>query len=699
MSTTYWFKKSFRKGLTLFYDQAIAAFMVLTLSFITFSHNQTFAQCIDISDIPMDTKVQAAPPNIMFVLDDSGSMDWEVMTEESDGLFTPPSSTITYEYLFDDPGDMSYSIYDSYGTILSGTARGYYKSQCSAYNKMYYNPQSDYRPWPGKTNADTVNPRSNPADAAYTLNLDSTYQSFEEGIVVDNKYSGTKFTTTGYWHESGAEPKYYGSSYYSYSEGATATWTPDLPQSGTYEVWVYWTSGYGWDRDNYAKYTVHHSTGENDFTVNQEQNYGQWNLLGTFDFAAGNSGYVKLTRGTSGSDDVTSADAVKFVLSGSSPITIKNAHYYTWDDTDQDGEMDSDETVYLVNFVSGVREYYEVTDTDGDEKVEQGELAEITELPEHLRPAFYDEEGNFVSYKTDAEDLQNFANWYSFYRKRELAAKAAVAHSIIDLEKVQVGLYTINNSSTRTAVLPVKVEMPDTIIIDNIDNRYEEYGSWGESDATNEYRGSSRYTNSSGSYATWRPEITEAGDYDVYAWWDYWSTRDTNALYTVNYDGGSFQTHVNQRENANQWTQLGIDKFNFAAGTSGYVTVTRDGNSTGSSTSADAVMFKSTTGTANVDETDTLLGILYSIDSSGGTPLRNGLNEVGKYYDQGSTSSLGTSPYATAAEGGACQHAFAIVMTDGYWNGSDPSGVGNEDGGQGDKYEDDFYPTLADVAM
>ena len=39
---------------------------------------------VDISDIPLDAKLRPNPPSIMFVLDDSGSMDWEFATD--DGL-------------------------------------------------------------------------------------------------------------------------------------------------------------------------------------------------------------------------------------------------------------------------------------------------------------------------------------------------------------------------------------------------------------------------------------------------------------------------------------------------------------------------------------------------------------------------------------------------------------------------------------
>ena len=84
--------------------------------------------------------------------------------------------------------------------------------------------------------------------------------------------------------------------------------------------------------------------------------------------------------------------------------------------------------------------------------------------------------------------------------------------------------------------------------------------------------------------------------------------------------------------------------------------------------------------TVNVDETYTLLDQLYRMDSDDSTPLRLALENVGKYYhqDDGSDGNLGTSPFADALNGGACQKAYAIVMTDGYWNGSDPS-VANAD--------------------
>ncbi|WP_299976797.1 PilC/PilY family type IV pilus protein [uncultured Pseudoteredinibacter sp.] len=105
-----------------------------------------------------------------------------------------------------------------------------------------------------------------------------------------------------------------------------------------------------------------------------------------------------------------------------------------------------------------------------------------------------------------------------------------------------------------------------------------------------------------------------------------------------------------------------------------------------------------------------LLKRLFKIDSSGGTPLRRSLERVGKYFHQSeSTPSqlfgglTPSSPILSSAENGACQQNFAVVMSDGYWNGSNPN-VGNADNDgnsdyDGDKYGDSYSNTLADVAM
>jgi type IV pilus assembly protein PilY1 len=134
----------------------------------------------DLSDTPMFSRVLPPPANIMFLLDNSGSMNFEfLVTGQFDGSFpNPDRSAGTYDnhgfcYLFDNVGDNVYSIPDWY----AGTeGRTLWQTQFYQTNAMYYNPNVTYKPWPvytGKTfaDADKDNPRSHPVNGSYTLNL------------------------------------------------------------------------------------------------------------------------------------------------------------------------------------------------------------------------------------------------------------------------------------------------------------------------------------------------------------------------------------------------------------------------------------------------------------------------------------------------------------------------------------------------
>jgi len=135
-------------------------------------------------------------------------------------------------------------------------------------------------------------------------------------VIVDNLDLG--FSVQGVdWEESGAVGEYNGSSLYTNTVGDSARWTPDLPEASPYEVWAWWASeapgGWIYDRDSAADYTISYDGDVDTVVVDQDLNYGQWYLLGTYPFQSGTAGCVELVRDTD-SGEATSADAVKFVL-------------------------------------------------------------------------------------------------------------------------------------------------------------------------------------------------------------------------------------------------------------------------------------------------------------------------------------------------------------------------------------------------
>lgn len=106
---------------------------------------------------------------------------------------------------------------------------------------------------------------------------------------------------------------------------------------------------------------------------------------------------------------------------------------------------------------------------------------------------------------------------------------------------------------------------------------------------------------------------------------------------------------------------------------------------------------------------ETLLDHVVKMGSDSGTPLRQRLDWVGRYFSTShstpSNLNIGSasSPILPQNQGGECQQNFVMLMTDGRWNGSSP-GVGDQD----QTIDNNFvYPahsdnpsnTLADVAM
>lgn len=541
------------KRRAIFYDDSIrkqgAATFGAAAVLLLFCVSPLWA--IDISQTPMARKIKPAPPNIMFILDNSGSMDWETMCAGDNGTFhATPGATQGYTYVYSDPGDNNYSSGNYWGHSVEDEHPGLWKSQWAGYNKMYYNPEVNYAPWPTMSDvdiSDLAHVRSNPYHATPTFDLTAQYQLVgATEVIVDNldpEFSKSDDASptpadSPHWASS-TYSNQYGSDYYfsqpTDAEGnAWARWTPNLPVAGTYEVFAWYRTLSS--RRNDVTYDVMHDgttttvstigniAGGTQISHNDADGQGdQWISLGTFDFVADGTEYVQLNSiHTTGGCCKYTADAMKFAMPASTSVSITRAHYYAWDDADGNGVVDNRE-IYLVNFEpdgSGgwVRKYYQFNDQDSDDMVDDGELLLIdtSAVPDSIRPKVYDEFGTFVRYKTDTEDLQNFANWYSFYRRRELTAKAAVAFSIDGMSGVAIGLYTIHSSGgVRQPVLPVHLDT-NAIVVDNKDSTFSTSGTWNESSSPNEWAKSSYYATNINDSATWRPDLLQAGSYNVY---------------------------------------------------------------------------------------------------------------------------------------------------------------------------------------
>lgn len=142
--------------------RSFAAFAVATL-FV----QSGLAATVDLSPLPLSAKSQATP-NVIFGVDDSGSMDWEILSpatggqyywkDNSDGFYDS-SGTIkssgdnAYAYLFPNGySDVATSDVkkngnneNSYGAVPP--TREFAFTRSAQYNPMYYNPSKTYVPW------------------------------------------------------------------------------------------------------------------------------------------------------------------------------------------------------------------------------------------------------------------------------------------------------------------------------------------------------------------------------------------------------------------------------------------------------------------------------------------------------------------------------------------------------------------------
>lgn len=304
---------------------AIGAAALISVAPLTHATQLNFAT----TPLFLQTVVQ---PNILFLLDDSGSMDWNLMTTEGDGIIDPGPPGCgdigwgdggwwnrVYFYTHPTPGvsgsanaparnhydnlylARSYVVATEEELIARGVAAPYggvWRAWNKDYNGMYYDPAIRYTPW--------------------------------EGVNV----SGTA---------------------YSDAPAAAAPYNPYRPADGT----------------------------------------------------------INLTATTSYTTDYCPSGGGTFTVSSFYP-----ARYYTWTDSNGNGVADATDSHMLVEIRSSTSSY--------------PKAATRTDCA-----------GSTCTY---AEEIQNFANWFSYYRKRDLTAKNATSKTVAPLTS-RVGYASLHNNS------------------------------------------------------------------------------------------------------------------------------------------------------------------------------------------------------------------------------------------------------------
>ncbi|MCD6594222.1 T9SS type A sorting domain-containing protein [bacterium] len=166
----------------------------------------------------------------------------------------------------------------------------------------------------------------NPGDYVYVGDVTGTagnnlgcdavwFSSLGSGIIVDD--GDSEFNSGGNWN-AGASPEYGWNNDYLWCNAADtiedwARWTPNIPDSGVYNVYMWWLENSNRCDSMFVRVF---STFNDSLFISQKGTDAYWHFLGQYKFQIGTAGYVGCSDRTAVDGDVVIADAVRWLYIG-----------------------------------------------------------------------------------------------------------------------------------------------------------------------------------------------------------------------------------------------------------------------------------------------------------------------------------------------------------------------------------------------
>ncbi|MEX1198076.1 MAG: PilC/PilY family type IV pilus protein [Pseudohongiellaceae bacterium] len=163
---------------------------------------------LDLANGPLFLGV-SVDPNVFFMVDDSGSMDWEIMVGEhayylnywedagvannDDGTWLSFASTgqcagrRSFVYYFQNDDNAYDSCFYPERERNGDSEQRDWRIRSSDFNLLFYNPEVDYEPWPGMPDADFTAARSNPQPGTDGYSLTRNLTGFRYDVALDDK--------------------------------------------------------------------------------------------------------------------------------------------------------------------------------------------------------------------------------------------------------------------------------------------------------------------------------------------------------------------------------------------------------------------------------------------------------------------------------------------------------------------------------
>ncbi len=396
---------------------------------------------------------------------------------------------------------------------------------------------------------DTTDYPTSTTIADVTVNITDNDASYEE--IIDNLDSA-KLTIVGSWSANPNVAGFYGTDYHhdqnSGQGSKTFTFTPSLPTTKTYEVFMQWSSS--GNRASNVPVDINHDGGTTTVTVDQTTGGGVMTSLGTFTFTASTG---SVTIRTTGANGYVIADAVKFVETGSVAPAVSITQSGGSTDVAEGGAADTYDIVLTTDPADSV-DVTVTADAQSEVSLDGTNFASSQVL------TFTDRTAQTVTVRAidDAVDEGNHTS--------------TLTHAITTTNDPTD--YPTSMSISDVTVNITDDDGPIEIIVDNQDSaNVTMIGDWGVASAKPGFIGTDYHHDKNidkGKTFTFTPDITVSGTYDVYMQWSADANRATNVVVGIFYDGDNDVVVVDQTTNGGQWNLLGT--YDFVA-TMGYVRI------------------------------------------------------------------------------------------------------------------------------
>ena len=396
--------------------------------------------------------------------------------------------------------------------------------------------------------------------------------------IIDNGSPG--FASTGTWtaSTSSLHGNFYDADWIWNPAGSganTATWTPTIPATGSYDVYASWTATAS--RASNATYTVTHAGGSTAVVKSQKSVYtrNRWNLLGTFTFDPAAGHKIVLSDDV---DNVVSIDAIQVTPTGAAPttatwtpeITASGPHdvYARWSDTltrtptatytihHAGGSTD---VVWSQGFNGGTWNLLGTFQMDpgAGHRVELPDLDNYTLSADAVQVTPVGTPPATATWTPDIEVgslYEVYAKWSAIVYRSPTATytihHAGGATDVVWDQRANGGIWNLLGTFELLPGQGHRVELIDAdngeVVADAIQFTPVDYAD---------------------PKAVWTPAIATSGSYDIYASWAAQPGRSADATYTVTHAGGTTNVQANHRvATADGWHFLGSFQMDPAAG-------------------------------------------------------------------------------------------------------------------------------------